>query len=213
MANAQAAQDELQQSVILSEEDAEYEEDDAPDAMDIDGTSAGQPATKIKEETLERASEAPILPEQEGESGHGKNEYIDNNDQIDADKVPEGGLGYVDEDQDTEGKPDENEDCHHAHDGRQNHNESNHDENAVFDEDADGEDDDMLQPEENGVLSGEEEEDEDEEEEAEGVGAVKFKPGETDEDESEVEDDASFASGGGGKGECPNDRLQSLHKF
>ncbi|KAH6647450.1 hypothetical protein BKA67DRAFT_610183 [Truncatella angustata] len=195
MANAQAAQDELQQSVILSEEDAEYEEDDAPDAMDVDAPSAGEPVTKIKVELSDHAPKAQILPQQEYEEDDAEGESIDETQQVHADQVPDIEPGDADEDPDAEGEPSENNDQRHADDGSESQNGSDHDEDAGFDEDAEGEDDDMMQPDPNAVLSGDDE-DEDEEDEAEGVGAVKIKPGETDEDESEVEEDASFASGG-----------------
>lgn len=197
-------QEELQQSVVLSEEDAEFEEDNA-DAMDV---ANGQAEGSYKP--------TPSNPGMRTQPDHDEavdeniRESISEQDKVKI-KIPQEVLADVDDEDDAEGEPDDDDDASEADDGSQSQGDSVHDEDEAFDEDAEGEDDDvdMDAPlvDQNGVMTGEEEEeeeeddeDDDEEDEAEGVGAVKIKPGETeDEEESGSDDDdddaASSASG------------------
>ncbi|KAI0133505.1 hypothetical protein BJ170DRAFT_606502 [Xylariales sp. AK1849] len=189
MANAQIMQDELQQSVVMSEEDAEFEEDNAPEAMDVDSAPAAGPShLQDLNETIE--AEAELAHGEEDEE-----DVHDDDDEVDIAAL-DAELADTDEQEDAEGDPDDEEDASDADDGSGSQDGSVHDGEEAFDEDAEGEEDDgdlgapLADP--NDVLSGQEE---DEEDEAEGVGAVKIKPGETDEDESGSDDAASSASG------------------
>jgi histone acetyltransferase SAS3 len=191
MANAQSAQEELQQSVVLSEEDAEYEEDDTLEAMHIDGTSTAQVgdlagAEVVTLESTEFSTTADLSIEGEHDN-HANHDGKLNND------VPLESQEDAVIRADAEGEPEDDEDLSHADDGSESQSLTNHYEDGGSDRDAEGEDDDMPTLNPNDVVSGDENED-DEEDEAEGVGAVKIKPGDTDEDESESDDDASFAS-------------------
>jgi histone acetyltransferase SAS3 len=201
MANAQIMQEELQQSVVLSEEDAEFEEDNA-DAMDV-GT--GQDDGSYKPTPPNPGARSK--PDDEEAVYENIPETISEQDKVNI-KITQEVLADEDDEDDAEGEPDEDDDASEADDGSQSQGDSVHDEDDGFDEDAEGEDDDidMEAPlvEQNGALTGEEEEeedddddDDDEEDEAEGVGAVKIKPGETeDEEESGSDDDvASSVSG------------------
>lgn len=189
MANAQLAEEELQQSVMMSEEDAEFEEDIAPEAMEIDHTPATvQHDNGVSDHSRNENSNAAKTLDGEGDA----DQPISENEQFDT-NVPERELVEDAEDEDAEGEPDDFDNVSHVDDGTDSRNGSNHDGEPGSDEDAEGEDDDMPPLAQNGVLS--EDEDEEEEEEAEGVGAVKIKPGETDEDESASEDGATYASG------------------
>ncbi|KAK9415140.1 hypothetical protein SUNI508_01988 [Seiridium unicorne] len=189
MVNTLSAQEELQQSVILSEEDAEYEEDDAPEAMDID-TSVQQPGSSVTQRESNRDSNAPTDPDE----GDRDEEDANQGQELDP-HLPIEELRGGDEDQEAEREPGQDDDASRDEDGSESQIGSVHDGDGGSDLDAEGEDDDILRQSQNGVLSSDGD-DEDEEDEAEGVGAVKIKPGETDEEESESGDDASFASGG-----------------
>lgn len=196
MANAQTAQEELQQSVILSDEDAEYEEDDALEAMDIDTT----PAAAIHEDVGDNEGNVEPKAPTDNNEDDAEGEIVDEQPQIYTHKLPENEPANVTEDQSINDLPEddlENDandgDASHADNRSERQSGSDHEQNLGSEDDAEGEDDDMLPVEQNGAVSGDDEEDE--EDEAEGVGAVKIKPGETDEDDSESEDDASLASG------------------
>ncbi|TRX95516.1 hypothetical protein FHL15_003474 [Xylaria flabelliformis] len=191
MANAQLMEEELQQSVVLSEEDAEFEEDDAAqDATMVDSgppqNPSPYPASMGRDEELEDHEQ-----NEEGDAG-----VANQQDELEVDLAN-------DEDGDHE------DDAFESEDG----DEDLHEEDGTFDIDAEGEDDEeerAFQPkhytDEDGRSSAEDEEqpeeDEEEEDEAEGVGAVKIKPGETDDEDSESEpsdgSDSAFSDGDSG---------------
>ena len=182
MANAQLMEEELQQSVVLSEEDAEFEEDDiVEDTPMVDSNIS-----------LDPGPEAPTtvpgeeLKEEEGGIQGGGNAGMRIHDSIDHQENPERDTNN---DGDDESESDE---------------EDLHDDDGAFDIDAEGEEDEEdevnFNPKkyrgDNGDSSAEDEEhaeddaegdEEEDEDEAEGVGAVKIKPGETDEEDSESE--------------------------
>ncbi|KAI0816083.1 hypothetical protein GGR55DRAFT_625132 [Xylaria sp. FL0064] len=183
MANAQLMEEELQQSVVLSEEDAEFEEDDAVrDTAIVDGSiplnSGLDPGPKIPGDDHEEEEE------EDDEDADG-----------DVDMGAREGSSHQADRQEIEPNSDEDDESESVEDDL-------HDEDAAFDIDAEGEDDDEEEgvslkpkdyPGEDGDFSAEDEEqaeeelDDEEEDEAEGVGAVKIKPGETDDEESESE--------------------------
>ncbi|KAI1310725.1 hypothetical protein F5Y03DRAFT_345413 [Xylaria venustula] len=179
MANAQLMEEELQQSVILSEEDAEFEEDDAVrDTAMVDSSISHNPDPGPEPEVS-----GEHLEEEEGEDNGDINMETGEDPIHEVDQQAESNNG-----QDEESESDE---------------EDLQDKDAAYDIDAEGEDEDeeesaTLQPKqytgEDGDFSAEEEEqadeelqDEEEEDDAEGVGAVKIKPGETDDEDSESE--------------------------
>ncbi|KAI1763911.1 hypothetical protein GGR53DRAFT_496010 [Hypoxylon sp. FL1150] len=185
MASAQLMQDELQQSVVLSEEDAEFEED-IPDAIMMDGGAPPPTGDSAEPEPIPAQSHKQVA------------DYIGEIDS-EAEVVPVGDFAAPeeeDDDDDLEDVPASEDD--HEHDRDQSHSDVDDLHDDAFDVDAEGEDDeDVGQPpiepnsEEDGAEQGLPEEDEDENE---GVGAVKIKPGDTDE-ESESDDEISLASG------------------
>ncbi|KAI1422550.1 hypothetical protein F5Y12DRAFT_609423 [Xylaria sp. FL1777] len=181
MANAQLMEEELQQSVVLSEEDAEFEEDDAArDTTMVDSSisiNAG----------LDPGSTVPVEDLEDPE------DLEDDGDDVD--------MGTR---EDTSHQTDRQVDANNDEDDESESDEEDlHEEDAAYDIDADGEDDEEeeginFQPKhyagEEGDFSAEDEEqaeadveDDEEEDEAEGVGAVKIKPGETDDEDSESE--------------------------
>ncbi|KAI0449887.1 hypothetical protein F5B21DRAFT_492878 [Xylaria acuta] len=180
MANAQLMEEELQQSVVLSEEDAEFEEDDAvQDATMVDsGVSLnpdpGPASTGYDEELEDR--------EQDDEGG----DEVDVANQQDELEVGPANDEDGDHENDAFESEDGDEDLH---------------EDGTFDIDAEGEEDEEEErgfqqkhyTDEDGDSSGEDEEqaeedeEDEDEDEAEGVGAVKIKPGETDDEDSESE--------------------------
>ncbi|KAI0539075.1 hypothetical protein GGR58DRAFT_465842 [Xylaria digitata] len=181
MANAQLMEEELQQSVVLSEEDAEFEEDDAvQDTTMVDGG-------------------IPLNPDQDPGLAAPGEDFEDDEDDAEANaevdiETCEGPSHQVNR---QEGDLANNED-----DGSDSDNDDFHEEDAAFDIDAEGEEDEEegvdFKPKhyvgEDGDFSGEDEEqaeeeveEDEEEDEAEGVGAVKIKPGETDDEDSESE--------------------------
>lgn len=181
-------QEELQQSVVLSEEDAEFEED-IPDTTMMDNSAL--PPTGDSAE-----------PEPQPEQSH--DDAVSYMGEVDSEVevVQAGDFAAQEEDDDdlddvlaSEGDDDLDRDQSHSDD------EDLHGDDDAFDVDAEGEDDeDAGQPQidpntfssdEEGAEQGIPEEDEDENE---GVGAVKFKPGDTYQ-ESESDDEISLASG------------------
>ncbi|KAI1494939.1 hypothetical protein F5X96DRAFT_615042 [Biscogniauxia mediterranea] len=190
MANAQLMQEELQQSVVLSEEDAEFEED-LPDDTVMADTGASIPAGLD-----------PIVPAEQNEPIYDQRDAGDNHEDSDIDAIAEDDIEAQDyEHGDLEEAPVDEED------GEEFSSEDGdvHDDDGAFDIDAEGEDDDEDAAQRNhvdpaGASSGEEDEEaaeeaEDDDDEAEGVGAVKIKPGETDDEDSESEVDISSVSG------------------
>ncbi|KAI1458077.1 hypothetical protein F4805DRAFT_425424 [Annulohypoxylon moriforme] len=202
MANTQLMQEELQQSVVLSEEDAEFEEDLSnqvtmadgsipqriansgpplpPHASSVDSFGDGEPQVKnITENTENLAMEDDNI----------------------VDTIPVDELAPEDDEEDELGDEPAEED-----DADQDQDESSaeddiHDDDDAFDVDAEGEEDEDLglrRIDPNLASSdGEDAEQEaaEEDDENEGVGAVKIKPGDTDDEESDSEDEVSLASG------------------
>ncbi|KAI0836322.1 hypothetical protein F5Y06DRAFT_273913 [Hypoxylon sp. FL0890] len=188
MANAQLMQEELQQSVVLSEEDAEFEEDLPNDAMMVDGGVSLPPGN---------SGELPYPP---GEYTHDDMENYDNQGDNGVDAAPVDDIAPEDEEEDElEDEPAEDDEAEQEEDDSSSEG-GVHDDDA-FDVDAEGEEDDedigTRQINQN-VASSDEDDAEHEvaedDDENEGVGAVKIKPGDTDE-ESDSEDDISLASG------------------
>ncbi|KAI0872592.1 hypothetical protein GGS24DRAFT_466986 [Hypoxylon argillaceum] len=187
MANAQLMEEELQQSVVLSEEDAEFEEDDVvQDVTMVNNDTPLDPGSNPKlaehEEGLEddEENDAGVDIETHQDLSHETNKQ----DELEGDQTNDEDADHEDDESESE---DEDEDIH--------------DDGGAFDIDAEGEEDEeeeALQPKpytgEDGDSSEEDEEqveddleDDEEEDEAEGVGAVKIKPGETDDEDSESE--------------------------
>lgn len=196
MANAQLTEEELQQSVVLSEEDAEYEEDDGVE----DSTMIDNGASQTLGTSSRPAGQAEELDELEDDQ--------EEDEDVDMMDHPESSprKSHLDE-----SEPDlTNDEDADNEDGESSSEDGDlHDDDEPFDIDADGEEEqegNTYQPERRANLeadlSGEdeehveagEEEGEGEEEEAEGVGAVKIKPGETDDEDSDIEPSGSSAS-------------------
>ncbi|KAI1373554.1 hypothetical protein F4677DRAFT_429264 [Hypoxylon crocopeplum] len=189
MANTQLMQEELQQSVVLSEEDAEFEEDLLNDAMMID-SSVPLPEGSSAEEQF-------IPPE------HNQDEAGDygEDDDTELGVVPVGDVVPEDDEEDELEDIPAEDDVHQDEEESSSDDDHIHDDEDAFDVDAEGEEDedDAGQPhaDPNAASSDDDDaEDEaaEEDDENEGVGAVKIKPGDTDE-ESESEDEISLASG------------------
>lgn len=170
MADAQLMEEELQQSVVLSDED------DA--GQDVSMADSGVSANP------EPASGS----ESQGNINDRNDEEYDGDVDIDA--------RQVDQQDELEADPTNDEGTNHEDEQSESGDEDMNDEDDAFDIDADGEEDDGEQLDdvkhyvgEEGEYSEEDEEqvDEDDEDEAEGVGAVKIKPGETEDDDSESE--------------------------
>jgi histone acetyltransferase SAS3 len=199
MANAQLMEEELQQSVVLSEEDAEFEEDDVvQDTTMINSGIALNPNTVL------------------GSTGHG--EMVEDHEEEDQEEDGDVNMmTYQDprpaqnQSEDLEIDPTNDEDIDHEDEESESEVGDVHEDDEAFDIDAEGEEDEeeerpSFQPKqhvnEGGDLSGEDEEqgeegleeEEDDDDEAEGVGAVKIKPGETDDEDSDSESSESSAS-------------------
>ncbi|KAI1124560.1 hypothetical protein F5Y10DRAFT_249120 [Nemania abortiva] len=200
MANAQLMEEELQQSVILSEEDAEFEEDDAVQDVPMLDTGAS-------------LNPDPNSNPNPGSTGHVEDDG-DGEEEEDADvdsEIHQSPRHESTHHDDIEGDQANDEDADHEDDESESEDGDIHDEGEAFDIDAEGEDEEEdeepgFQPKsyarEDGDYSGEDEQaeedvedDEEEDDEAEGVGAVKIKPGETDDEDSESEpsDDSDSA--------------------
>ncbi|KAL7622509.1 Histone acetyltransferase [Parahypoxylon ruwenzoriense] len=196
MANAQLMQEELQQSVILSEEDAEFEEEMPNDAMMVDN-EAPPPYGGLEN--------PPSDAEQEQDQPFKGRASADEDDESDIDVIPVEDVVSQDEEHEAmEGVPAEDDDGDQDDEESSSDDSGVHDDDDVFDVDAEGEEDEdeVVQPriDPNVVFSDDEDDAveavaEDDEDENEGVGAVKIKPGETEDEDSESEDDISLASG------------------
>ncbi|KAH9885555.1 hypothetical protein F4778DRAFT_760885 [Xylariomycetidae sp. FL2044] len=180
MANAQLMQEELQQSVVLSEEDAEFEEDIPEDTMMADASGL-VPSTSY------------IDSARSSEHRHNSHGAVEEQEDSDAEAGGEEELEAEEQDDDVLDEDiDPNQD---EEDSGSDVGDAQDDEEA-FEVDADGEgDDETTHP-----PPIEPNDDSSDEEEDEGVGAVKIKPGETDEEDSESESEASEASGGSDSG-------------
>ncbi|EOO01784.1 putative histone acetyltransferase protein [Phaeoacremonium minimum UCRPA7] len=157
MASAQLMEEELQQSVMVSEEDAEYDEDEVNGDVGEHNQASFELNSKI---------DLGATPDQ----GNAEDEELETNEDGD-----EEGL------EDAEGEEDDIDgDAVSDEDG-------DNDEDANFEEDAEGEDDDevtIIPVTGKGIPSIEgDESSAGGENDDEGVGAVKIKPGETDEEE------------------------------
>ncbi|KAI1205019.1 uncharacterized protein F4807DRAFT_444800 [Annulohypoxylon truncatum] len=198
MANAQLMQEELQQSVVLSEEDAEFEED-LPNQVTMAGGSIPQVIGNSGPSRPPHSNLVHSLGDDEPFSKY-KPEEVDGyeiQDDNEVVQVAEEDLVPEEDEEDELGDEPAEED-----DADQDENESSadddvHDDDDAFDVDAEGEDDDDLglrQIDPN-LASSDEGEAEQEDDENEGVGAVKIKPGDTDDEESDSDDEVSLASG------------------
>ncbi|KAI8960451.1 hypothetical protein F5Y11DRAFT_329951 [Daldinia sp. FL1419] len=191
MANTQLMQEELQQSVVLSEEDAEFEEDLPDDLMMVDSGSFlpsgdtgdlayAQPNHNAQSYSNTNAIGVNMIPTNDTAP------HYDAGDGLDG--VPTGEEDVSDHDSDS---PESEGDIR--------------DDDGAFDMDAEREEDDdeaaqhHINPnaDSSDEDAAQEAADEDEDEN-EGVGAVKIKPGDTDE-ESDSDDDISIASGSSGR--------------
>ncbi|KAI1387756.1 uncharacterized protein F4822DRAFT_291664 [Hypoxylon trugodes] len=189
MANAQLMQEELQQSVVLSEEDAEFEEDLPNDTVMMDSASLPPPDTSGGQDYIQH-NHAVVDYDSRGE-----------NEVDDGSPGDEGRQAEID--YEMEDVPAEEDDAdHEEEDSSVEDGDPHDDDDDAFDVDAEGEEDEepvSHQPvDPNGVSSDEDEAEHEvaeEDDENEGVGAVKIKPGDTDEEDSESEDDISLASG------------------
>lgn len=177
MSSAQAMQEELQQSIVLSEPEADYEEDDQ-DNMDVDRTiiaddGAEQDDTDAGHGRRSRGARRTrnVADEDSADASEDQNTYED---------ALDGDLSGLEDEEHGDTDDDANDST-----------ESEEDEDASMGEgDAEGEDDD--EPVTQTQISQDDEQDLEDEDEAEGVGAVKIRPGDTDE---ESNDSASVASG------------------
>ncbi|KAI1091091.1 hypothetical protein F5B19DRAFT_460275 [Rostrohypoxylon terebratum] len=198
MASTQLMQEELQQSVVLSEEDAEFEED-MPNRVTMAGSSiphSVDDSKKLHQPYEEEFPEDEPYNEDQPEEFY-KDEIEDDN-EVQAvavdDMIPE-----EDDEVDLEEEPAEEDDADQE-DAESGAEDDIHDDDDAFDVDAEGEDDEELglRPIDPNITSSDEDDaDQDaaeEDDENEGVGAVKIKPGDTDE-ESDSEDEVSLASG------------------
>ncbi|KAI0104391.1 hypothetical protein F4814DRAFT_430612 [Daldinia grandis] len=186
MANTQLMQEELQQSVVLSEEDAEFEEDLSGDPMMVDNSDPPHLGDS-KDSTYTVADH--IVP------SYGNDRTIGAN-MVSVDET----APHYEAEERLDGMPASGGKAG-GHDGETSVSDGHiHDDDDAFDVDAEGEDDDddarqrHINPnanstDEEGVAEGASDEDENE-----GVGAVKIKPGDTDE-ESDSDDDISLVSG------------------
>ncbi|KAI2469661.1 hypothetical protein F4781DRAFT_393657 [Annulohypoxylon bovei var. microspora] len=197
MANAQLMQEELQQSVVLSEEDAEFEED-LPNEVTMTGGSIPQPLGNSGQQHF--AGDGP----QSDSNQDDLDMYgIEGENEVDTvpveDMAPQEDEEGELEDEPVEDDPADEDDAEQDEDGSSGDDDV-HDDDDAFDVDAEGEEDEDLglrQIDPNAVSSDEddvEQEAAEEDDENEGVGAVKIKPGDTDE-ESDSEDEVSLASG------------------
>ncbi|KAK8097888.1 MOZ/SAS family protein [Apiospora kogelbergensis] len=187
------AEEELQQSVLRSEDDAELDQDNAAKTMDIDNGSNALGATTTDTNTPPNpdvtSNQAPRSPAPNSVNRDGHSEYP-------VDGAEDETMGDVDDDDQADEEPADNP-ADQSEADRDSGSELGQDtleEDAPSEEDADGEDDDEA-AEPVGDQTTLSDEEADEEDEAEGVGAVKIKPGETDEEsESEADADASSVS-------------------
>ncbi|KAI0477516.1 hypothetical protein GGR56DRAFT_637675 [Xylariaceae sp. FL0804] len=192
MANAE---EELQQSVVLSDADAEFE-DDPPNGVTMADSGA---AASLRNSLESRDSADGALEFDEGDDAEGEAD-ITGQDDPDSQNNQQSGTKDAQDDDEEDAEGEEESGIEEG---------DLHDDDQVSDVDAEGEEDDededaMRQrlEEREELASGEEDEvavvdaeDEDEDDENEGVGAVKIKPGETDDEESESDASVSSALG------------------
>lgn len=183
-------QEELQQSVVLSEEDAEFEEELPNDT------------TMVENSHLPPSDSSAVSFHAQSEQEHEDMETYDNNSHNEVNIVPVDDMApQYDEEGELGDVPAEGDEAEQDDEDSSSGDDAVHDDDDAFDVDAEGEDDDedlgqhRVVPD---VASSDEDEVEQEvaeedEDENEGVGAVKIKPGDTDED-SESED-VSLISG------------------
>ncbi|KAI1160644.1 hypothetical protein F5B18DRAFT_654409 [Nemania serpens] len=183
MANAQLTEEELQQSVVLSEEDAEFEEDDAmQDATTADDGTALAPH--------------PDTASFEHGEDHEDDDEQDDVD-VDMEAPPDSSLEANPQDE-AEVDPTNEEDPDHEDDESESEEEDLPGEDGAFDIDADGEEDEEEgEDDEEEHEHGDEEEEEEEEEEEAGNFHPKPYAGEdadsSGEDDEHAEEDAEDA--------------------
>jgi histone acetyltransferase SAS3 len=173
MADAQLMEEELQQSAMQSERDAEqaHESVDGDVEMGSDSAFASQSHIDVGSGSMDGDGGEEMDYEEQ------RREYEDDEDHGDRSEQSE-----HDDDHSVSGGSEQEED------------------GEAFDEDAEGEDDDELvtrnhRPQRRSVsmANGHDDADDDEDED-EGVGAVKIRPGETDDEDGSSHDSASLAS-------------------
>ncbi|KAI1826978.1 hypothetical protein F4861DRAFT_494632 [Xylaria intraflava] len=210
MANAQLMEEELQQSVVLSEEEeADIDEGAVQDSAVADGAVSLNPDSNS------------------GSKGHGEDL-----DDLGADDLGEEDDTNVKIEAHQSNQPDElqpvpidQEEADQEHGDSEGEDEDIHDEDGIFDTDTEVKDEedeaagfqrdhdtgrsgDLSDEDELKIEGDEEDEDEDEDE---GVGAVKIKPGETDDEisESEPSDDSDSAFSDRGSGAESDDPIEN----
>lgn len=177
MSSAQAMQEELQQSIVLSEAEADYEEDDQ-DNMDVDRTIVADDGTDQDDTNAGHGRRSRgarrtrnVADEDSADVSEDQNTYED---------AVDGDLSALEDEDHGDTDDDANDSTEEEDDG----------DASMGEGDAEGEDDD--EPITQTQFSQDDEQDLEDEDEAEGVGAVKIRPGDTDE---ESNDSASVASG------------------
>lgn len=190
MADAQSMQEELQQSVILSEEDPDHGEYPDHDSMAVD-----QPAPMPSDDQSLSESQMHLEDEltdadREVRSGDIKEQSRVDNDVGAATRQEEGPEQESEEGDDADGE-----------DGAfDSENDAAHDDgDAVFEDDAGGEEDEeaIIAPRADPDNASEGNGNEDEDEDEEIVGAVKIKPGETDDEDMSEESVSDVGSSNG----------------
>lgn len=186
------AEEELQKSVVLSEEDAEFEDDDGGDAMAID---SGHAAPATSQPPVPAANDRPGETKHEGGPlDHPLETAIDSEGAAEKDETVKLEEDGPEQDRLSEAEPETDaqfDDTMHVGDDN-----AGPEDDASGEEDAEGEEDEVahIQGAGDNTASDNETDDPDEEDEAEGVGAVKIKPGETEDEDSDSGEDASTAS-------------------
>lgn len=187
MADEQLRAEELQQSVMMSEHQAEASTADGDVAMANQVTITSEMSNIIAKPEPSEADEDQEMHDAQEENDHHDEEMGESDDAEHSDQGSHDGHDDHDRHEDSGDEHGEEED----HDGE---------DPEGFDEDAEGDEGDSVHSEEHisqqHLPSVEEDHDDDEDDDDEGVGAVKIKPGDTDhsESESEEEDDHSSAS-------------------
>lgn len=186
------AEEELQKSVILSEEDAEFEDDDGGDAMAIDSGNAA-PATS--QPPVPAANDGPGEAQLKSDAlEHHLGSAINKDVAAEEKQTVKLEQDVTEQDQPSEAALETDAQVDYTmHLGDDN---TGGEDDASGEDDAEGEEDEAADAQgvDDNTASDDETDDPDEEDEAEGVGAVKIKPGETEDEESDSGEDASTAS-------------------
>ncbi|KAH7020927.1 uncharacterized protein B0I36DRAFT_333442 [Microdochium trichocladiopsis] len=179
MSSAQAMQEELQQSVVLSEGEAEYGEDDR-DNMEVDDTHTGDNETRGDSSANGRRRQPRASRTSRNDTDEEFQDALD--DQSAGEEDADSDLSEANDDDPNQSSDDGN--------GDESGDDEDKEDASMGEADAEGDDDD--EPITQTQLSQDDEHDVEDEDDAEGVGAVKIRPGDTDE---ESDESASIASG------------------